>query len=344
LGQLFGRLQCRRLAEVGVANEIGVGIIGAGMFGAQHARALAGVAGTKLVAAAARTADRLERFTAEFGGTGYQDYRHLLADPAVDAVCIALPHNQHAEATVAAARAGKAIMLEKPMAPSLADCDTIVQVIAETGVPCMVAHPYRFMRGYQEAMRLIRAGAIGRPVVGTAAMVKDWTFRQREAWHLAPGGGMWVTNGCHLVDRLCLLLDAAPQDVRAVVGPRFHPQDVDDVGVGLISFAGGAVGFARAIGYSAGARDDWTEVQGTDGALRVNHTDGVFIGKHDAWEPVFSEPSPLPDALRAEWEAFLPHVRGEVPSPVSVAYGRLVVATVLAGVASSASGQVAPVW
>ncbi len=326
-----------------MASELGVGIIGAGSFGAQHAQALAAVPGARLVAASARTPARLARFMAEFGGTGYSDYRDLVDDPAVDAVCIVLPNDLHAAAAVAAARAGKAVMVEKPMASSLADCDAIVAAVHETGVPFMVAHPYRFMRAYAEAIRLVREGAIGRPVVGTAAMVKDWTFSSREPWHLAPGGGMWLTNGCHLVDRLCLLLDARPLDVRAVVGPRFHPQEADDVGVGLIGFEGGAVGFARAIGYSAGARDDWTEVQGTEGALRVNHTDGLFVGRNDRWEPVLPEPSPLLDALRAEWEAFLAHARGEGPSPVSAEYGRLVTATVLAGMTSSETGQVVPV-
>ena len=325
------------------SNELGVGIIGAGSFGQMHAQALATVEGARLVAASARTPARLDRFTAEFGVTGYPDYRDLIADPAVDAVCIVLPNDLHAEAAIAAARAGKAIMVEKPMASTLEDCDAIVAAVHETGAPLMVAHPYRFMRAYQEAIKLVREGAIGRPVVATAAMVKDWTFSLREPWHLAPGGGMWLTNGCHLVDRLCLLLDANPVDVRAVVGARFHPQEADDVGVGLIGFEGGAVGFARAIGYSAGARDDWTEVQGTEGALRVNHTDGLFIGRTDRWEPVLPEPSPLLDALRAEWAAFLPHARGEAPSPVPAEYGRLITATVLAGLTSSETGQVVPV-
>lgn len=326
-----------------MANDLGVGIIGAGAFGAQHARAIAGRPGVRVVAASARTPGRLSRFTAEYGGTGYPNYLDLLADPAVQVVCIALPHNLHAAATTAAARAGKAIMLEKPLAPTLADCETVVKAVAETGVPFMVAHPYRFMRAYQEALRLVRAGAIGRPVVGTVSMVKDWTFAQREPWHLAPGGGMWLTNGCHLVDRLCLLLDARPLDVRAIVGPRFHAQEVDDVGIGLIAFEGGAVGLARAVGYRVGARDDWTEVQGTDAALRVNHTDGVYLGRGDRWEPVLEAPSPLLDALRGQWDAFLGHVRGETSSPVPVEYGRLIVATVLAGAASSATGQVVPV-
>ncbi|MCC7370970.1 MAG: Gfo/Idh/MocA family oxidoreductase [Chloroflexi bacterium] len=326
-----------------MATAYGVGIIGAGMFGAQHARALAMVPGVKLVAASARTPERLQRFTAEFGGAGYTDYRDLIADPAVDVICNVLPHNLHAQVTVEALRAGKAVLLEKPMAPTLADCDAVVRAVAEMGTPFMVAHPYRYMRAYQEALRLIREGAIGRPVAATAAMVKDWTFAQREQWHLAPGGGMWLTNGCHLVDRLCLLLDAQPKDVRAVVGTCFHPQDVDDLGVGLIGFEGGAVGIARAIGYAAGARDDWSEVQGTEGALRVNHTDGLFLARRDAWEPVLQAPSPQLDALAGEWVAFLAHVRGETPSPVSAEYGRLVVATVLAGVASSESGQVTPI-
>lgn len=313
------------------------------MFGAQHARALAQVPGVQLVAASARTPERLQRFTAEFGGQGYTDYRDLIADPAVDIVCNVLPHNLHAEASILALQAGKAVMLEKPMAPTLAECDAIVEAVAQTGVPFMMAHPYRYMRAYQEALRLIHEGAIGRPVSATAAMVKDWTFAQREQWHLAPGGGMWLTNGCHLVDRLCLLLNASPTDIRAIVETAFHPQEVDDIGVGLIGFEGGSVGIARAIGYAAGGRDDWSEVQGTEGALRVNHTDGLFLARKDAWEPVLTEPSPQLDALVGEWLAFLPHVRGEAPSPVSAEYGRLIVATVLAGVASSQSGQVVSV-
>src|SRR6478672_13884779 len=160
--------------EALVGSELGVGIIGAGYFGGEHARAVAAVSGARLVAASARTPERLDRFTQQFGGRGYAEYRDMIADPAVDAVCIALPHNLHAEATVAAARAGKSILLEKPMAPSLADCDTIVSAVHETGVPLMVAHPYRYMRAYQEAIRLIQAGEIGRPVAATAAMVKDW--------------------------------------------------------------------------------------------------------------------------------------------------------------------------
>ncbi len=268
-------------------------------------------------------------------------YRDLLRDPAVDLVCIALPNHLHAEATIAAAELGKPVLVEKPMASTVAECDAMVRAVRRTGVPLMVAHPYRYMAPYREAKRLIEAGEIGRPVFGTAAMVKDWTFDKREPWHLAPGGGMWLTNACHLVDRLSWLLDALPTDIRATVGAYFHPQEADDAGVGLIGFDSGATGVVRAIGYRAGAVDNDTEIQGTEGALRVSHADGVFLGRNDHWEPVAgADPGGQLAAVRAEWEDFLRYVRDGGPSPVSVEYGRHVVATVAAGLESSATGQV----
>ena len=97
---------------------------------------------------------------------------------------------------------------------------------------------------------------------------------------------------------------------------------------------------ARAIGFRAGADDHATEIQGSEGALRVSHVDGLFVGRRGRWEPVLEGPSPLGDALRGEWEAFLAHVGQGGPSPVPAAYGRTVVATVLACVASSERGQV----
>jgi predicted dehydrogenase len=325
-------------------SPLGVGIVGAGAFGQEHARAIADIPDVRLIAASARTPERLAAFTAEFGGVGYADYRELIADPAVDLICIALPHNLHREAAVAAAEAGKPILLEKPMAPTLADCDAIVEIVAQTGVPFMVAHPYRYMSTYQLAKRILEGGEIGEPVICTATMAKDWTFEQRMPWHLEEGGGMWLTNGVHLVDRLSWLIGSLPRDIRASVGTRFHPQQADDVGMGLITFENSVVGVVRAVGYRAGSNDQWTEIQATRGALRAAHTQGVWIARDDSWQQVAPPDQDLPlSCLRPQWRAFLNYVREGGPSPISAEYGRSIVATMVAGRRSSETGQVVSV-
>src|SRR5690606_23683958 len=97
---------------------IGVGIIGAGHFGAVHAKALAGVSGARLVAACRNDAAGIGSFTQAHGGKPYTDWRALLDDGAVDAVVIATPHDLHRDIAIAALDAGKHVLLEKPMAVS----------------------------------------------------------------------------------------------------------------------------------------------------------------------------------------------------------------------------------
>jgi predicted dehydrogenase len=111
--------------------RIGVGIIGAGWFGARHAVALRAAGGFDLVGACREGASPgLDAFVAEYGGIAYPDATALLADPRIDAVVIATPHDTHAALSGAAARAGKAILLEKPMAPDLFQCDAIAAAVA----------------------------------------------------------------------------------------------------------------------------------------------------------------------------------------------------------------------
>ncbi|WP_224544514.1 Gfo/Idh/MocA family protein [Mesorhizobium sp. CA16] len=123
---------------------IALGIIGAGDFGAAHARAIKEVDGIRLVAACRGNATALAAFTAEYGGKGYTDWRELLEDSSVDAVVIAAPHALHAEMAIGAAKAGKHILLEKPMARTVAECDAINAAVAQSGVKLMVAHLLHF--------------------------------------------------------------------------------------------------------------------------------------------------------------------------------------------------------
>ncbi len=236
---------------------IKVGIIGAGVFGRQHAVAIAAQPNAEVVAASRTNQKALDEFTKEFGGQGYTDYRDLLANPEVDAVLVATPHHLHTNIVIAAAQAGKHILLEKPMAPSLVECDQIVSDTRETGVKFMVGHNNHFIPAYIRAKEILASGEIGEIVFGSSTMSKRWINPNRREWHLDRryGGGMWLTIGVHAVDRLTWLMDRPVESVSAHLDTRFHDQNADDVGVAFMRYASGTIGTVISAGFQTGVMD-----------------------------------------------------------------------------------------
>ena len=123
----------------------GAGIIGAGNIGRAHARAYLENRGVcRLVSAADLDYDRAKQFAAEFGIEADRDAAHLLAREEIDAVSVCTLEGTHREVATAVARAGKHILLEKPIAVSLEDADAIIHAAREAGVVLMVGHTKRF--------------------------------------------------------------------------------------------------------------------------------------------------------------------------------------------------------
>jgi len=113
-----------------------------------------------LVASSRTNREGLAAFTSRFGGERYVDYRQVLDRRDIDAVCIALPHHLYLEAVERAAQAGKHILLEKLMAPSLEECDRILEVVARGGVKLMLARAMRFIPACLRAKALLTSGQI----------------------------------------------------------------------------------------------------------------------------------------------------------------------------------------
>lgn len=320
-------------------DTLGVGIIGAGSFGARHAAAMADLDDVRLVAAARTDPAALETFAKRYGGRGYTDYTELLADPAVDAVVIATPHHLHTAAVEAAARAGKHILLEKPMAPTLAECDRIVAVAAQTGITLMLGHTNQFAPAYRLARQMLDAGELGEIVLGVSTMSKYWFEPNRRAWHLdqETGGGMWRTAGIHCLDRLTWLVASPVQRVCAQLDTRFHDQTADDAGIIFVRYANGVAGVIVSVGYREGAPKHLTELTCTRGMLNIDYVGGVSVGRGEQWQHVPDSGSAdwMHLALVAEWRGFLDAVRTGSPSPVTGAYGRHIMAAVFAADESS---------
>ena len=143
---------------------VGFGIIGLGLISRAHVEGLRNAApDARIVAVCDTNRPLAERIGSELGAKVYLDYRELLADPAVAAIDAPLPHHLHFEIAAAALRAGKHVLLEKPMAPTTRECAELIGLAATRGLSLSVAENTPFVAAYLAVQDLLRAGAIGRP-------------------------------------------------------------------------------------------------------------------------------------------------------------------------------------
>jgi phthalate 4,5-cis-dihydrodiol dehydrogenase len=199
---------------------LGLGVIGLGMAGAVMVRAAARHPGTVLTAAADPQPGPREAFGRDFNARTYADARALCEDPAVEAVYVATPHQFHAEHAVMAAERGKHVILEKPMALTLADCDRIIAAVERAKVHLVVGHTHAF----DPAVRAMR-GLIASGEMGALGMLASWNYtnylyrpRRPEELDTAKGGGILFNQVPHQVDTVRLLGGGLVKSVRAQVG------------------------------------------------------------------------------------------------------------------------------
>ncbi|MGN6562896.1 MAG: Gfo/Idh/MocA family protein [Thermomicrobiales bacterium] len=319
---------------------IGVGIIGAGWWAGEHARAVAALPDLRLVACASRSAERRAAFASTYGCAGYEDYRALLADRAIDAVAIATSHDSHAAIAMDALGAGKHVLLEKPLARDRQECALVAAAARQASTIFLVGLTHHFTPLVAEARALAARGEIGAVVAAFCAYSQPWRGEQRPRFYRerALGGGVWLTLGVHFVDRLLWLIDSEVVAVKAVLGQRFHPPDeqqADDMATVLLHFASGATGTIVVAGYRDGA--PWLTMQllGERGALRLDG-DGLALGHNNAWQPVAVAAT---NPMEVEWAAFARSITDGTPPPIPLDYALRVMDIVFAAEESAASGR-----
>jgi predicted dehydrogenase len=194
----------------------GFGVIGAGLWGQSHALVYSSHPGAVLAAVCDVDAQRAAEISARYhAGIVYSRYQDLLADPSVDAISVATPDPLHSEICVAAAKAGKDILVEKPLALTVAECRAIMDAAAASGVKLMVDFHNRWNPPFNMLKQSVVAGELGE-VLLINAHLNNTIFVPTEllswAGHSAT---IWFT-GSHLIDLACWLLDSPPRRVYSV--------------------------------------------------------------------------------------------------------------------------------
>ena len=266
-------------------SELQIGIIGFGKIAqTRHIPEFAANSGCRLRGFYNPTVTRAEEVSARYGGIVYSSAEELIADPGLDAVVVCTPNETHCTYSVAALRAGKHVLCEKPMALTLSDCECMVSAAEEAGRILMIGQNQRLKPEYAAARELLQSGAVG----------KVLTFRScfchagPEHWAIVPGNGTWFFSaersglgvmgdlGVHMIDVIRFLLDDEVKSIRSIMktldktdlsGNRIR---VPDNALCLVEMQNGPIGTVSSSWTYYGNTDNSTVISGTEGVLRIN--------------------------------------------------------------------------
>jgi predicted dehydrogenase len=314
-----------------------VGLVGAGEVAGRHADAVPRVAGLALAAVTDVDADRAYRLAGRTGAAAVPDYDALLAE--VDLVVLTVPHALHAPYAVRAVDAGRHVLVEKPMATTVADCDAMTAAAERAGVLLWVGQQQRQFAQVRAAREAL--AGLGEPLLYAERRSADYPRDgSRPAWFFDPdaaGGGIAMMAGVHSVDRACWLLGAGPV---AVAGTVARPDGwrVESDAACLLYLDGGPP-----VHLALHADEHFyheTTVVCANGRLTIDPAGATVV-------PAGGPPRRLldvdpdgayGDSFARQYGALLDTLRDGVPPAVTPAEGRAAVATVCALYASAAAG------
>ncbi|MDE0254526.1 MAG: Gfo/Idh/MocA family oxidoreductase, partial [Rhodospirillaceae bacterium] len=241
------------------SEPVRLGIVGLGRAFVLTAPALRADRRIAPVAACAPRADSRAAFEAEFGGRGYVDLDGLLAHPGLEAVYIATPHGLHAEQAVAAAAAGKHVLVEKPLAVSMTDGEAMIKACEKAGVSLIVGPSHSFDAPAAQARASIESGTLGRVRMIHAFNYTDFLYRPRrpEELRTEAGGGVLFSQAVHQVDVVRLLAGGLATQVSAFIAAWDPARPTEGAYSALLAFEGGAFASLTYSGYGRFDSDEW---------------------------------------------------------------------------------------
>lgn len=247
-------------------DPIRVGVAGLSRAFTLMAPTFTGHPGVRLVAAADPRAEARAAFTARFGGVTYAEVAAMCADPEVDLVYVASPHQFHLDHAVAAFAHGRHVLVEKPMALTLDECDRMIAAAEAARCHLLVGHSHSFDLPYLRTAALIASGIFGALRMVTAMNFTDFMYRPRRPEELstATGGGVIYSQAAHHVDIARLLAGGRVKSVRAAAGIWDAGRPTEGAYQAMLAFDSGA---AASLIYSGYGHFDSDEMLGWVGEL-----------------------------------------------------------------------------
>lgn len=288
------------------------GIIGTGKVGHIHAAALTALEESEFTAVCNVNLASAQAFAELYHVKAYRDVEEMVTLGGVQAVIIGTPHPMHAAPAIQAATAGAHVIVEKPLASSLADCDAMIRAAKESGVKLATISQRRLYAPVQRIKQAIEDGKLGLPILGTVNMLgwRDEVYYKSNAWRgtwRGEGGGVLVNQAPHQLDLLQWFLGPIDGLVGCWANLNHPYIEVEDTAAAIIRFKNGALGNILVSNSQNPALYGKVAVHGNNGASVGVRTDGgaMFIaGMSSITEPPINDLWTISgeEGLLEEWQ------------------------------------------
>jgi len=289
------------------------GIVGAGLIADFHARAIRDIPSAKFVACCDTNLSRAQALAQKYAGRAYGSYEDMLDNDDIDIVTIATPSGLHMQPTVAAAKAGKHVICEKPIEITLERIDTMIEAHAKAGTRLGGIFPYRFNDMMVPLREAIRSGRLG--TITCASVYVPWWRTDayyegswRGTWEL-DGGGALMNQSIHMIDMLCDLMPPI-ESVQAFTATLGHKIQTEDVATAVVRYTSGALGMIYGTTASYPGQFRRFEITGTKGTI-INVENSIAV-----WQ--FADEKPQDAEVRARFTAI--QGGGGVSDPAAITH------------------------
>jgi UDP-N-acetyl-2-amino-2-deoxyglucuronate dehydrogenase len=265
-------------------NKLRTGVVGCGKVAVLHAKALKSSDLSTFTAVCSRSMEKAQRFGAEHDAIAFDNVTEMVEKAKLDVVVICTPHPFHAEPAIATMKSGAHVLVEKPLASSLEDCDAMIEAARSSGVKLGTVSQRRFYAPCQRIRKAIDEGRIGRPVLASVTMYgwRDQAYYESDPWRGTwgeEGGGVLVNQAPHQLDLLQWFMGPI-DELFGYWSNLNHPYiEVEDTAVAVVRFRNGGLGHIVVSNSQNPALYGKVLVHGDNGATLGVQTDGgaMFI-------------------------------------------------------------------
>lgn len=303
-----------------------VAIIGTGIMGREHIIAMSNVEGLSLCALCDANEETAKKLSAKHGVPYFTDYKDIPSAVDVDAVIINLPHYLHCESTVFFLDHGINVLVEKPMANTVEECNKMIEAAKRNNKKLAVGHPRGFAPNYIKVKELADSGLLGRFCMYTETRNEDYFYEGRPKWFLdkeKSGGGISRNFGAHAMDALFHLLGPQEVTVNGTLANYKNDANIEAHAQFVVSFKDGSSAAITLGGYKS--LPPVTEYFFTNGSIRFFENGTIAYKTDSDWVEIEINPNEK-NLFEYQLEEFYKYLKDEESITPDGEYGKAVIA------------------